>query len=86
MREIDGNRMKLWIGTSGFQYPEWKGKFYPDDLPASRMLIYYAERFSTTEINYSDYKAQLNAKNIREVTNRQVVRLFVVQSSFRIHF
>jgi uncharacterized protein YecE (DUF72 family) len=42
-----------WIGTSGFQYPEWKGKFYPENLPARGMLPYYAERFSTTEINYS---------------------------------
>lgn len=45
--------MHLWIGTSGFQYPEWKGKFYPATLPASRMLPYYAEHFSSTESNYS---------------------------------
>src|SRR5262249_61571079 len=30
--------MKTWIGTSGFQYTEWKGNFYPEDLPASKML------------------------------------------------
>lgn len=42
-----------WIGTSGFQYPEWKSAFYPSDLPAKRMLSYYAERFNSTEINYS---------------------------------
>jgi uncharacterized protein YecE (DUF72 family) len=45
--------MHLWIGTSGYQYPEWKGTFYPEKLPASKMLSYYAERFATTEINYS---------------------------------
>jgi uncharacterized protein YecE (DUF72 family) len=45
--------MDLWIGTSGFQYPEWKGKFYPETMPAAKMLPYYAERFGTTEINYS---------------------------------
>lgn len=45
--------MQLWIGTSGFQYPEWKGKFYPATMPASRMLPYYAERFASTESNYS---------------------------------
>lgn len=45
--------MTLWIGTSGFQYAEWKGTFYPDPFPASKMLPYYAERFPTTEINYS---------------------------------
>ena len=45
--------MNHWIGTSGFQYPEWKGTFYPEDLPTSKMLPFYAERFSTTEVNYS---------------------------------
>lgn len=45
--------MQPWIGTSGFQYPEWKGTFYPDKMPASKMLPFYAEHFSTTEINYS---------------------------------
>ncbi len=45
--------MKSWIGTSGFQYAEWKGTFYPETLPASKMLPFYAERFSTTEINYT---------------------------------
>ncbi|HEX8372293.1 MAG TPA: DUF72 domain-containing protein [Chthoniobacterales bacterium] len=45
--------MDIWIGTSGFQYPEWKGTFYPETMPTSKMLPYYAERFGTTEINYS---------------------------------
>lgn len=45
--------MNRWIGTSGFQYPEWKGTFYPEDLPATKMLPFYAERLSTTEINYT---------------------------------
>jgi uncharacterized protein YecE (DUF72 family) len=45
--------MLLWIGTSGFQYPEWKGKFYPEKIFATQMLPYYAERFESTEVNYS---------------------------------
>ena len=48
--------MNLWIGTSGFQYSEWKGNFYPEDLPASKMLPFYADRFSTTEINYTFHR------------------------------
>ncbi len=48
--------MKSWIGTSGFQYAEWKGNFYPEDLPANKMLPFYAERFSTTEINYTFHR------------------------------
>lgn len=43
----------IWVGTSGFQYKEWKGTFYPETLPLAKMLPYYAERFPTTEINYS---------------------------------
>ncbi|MEO7317797.1 MAG: DUF72 domain-containing protein [Chthoniobacteraceae bacterium] len=45
--------MKTYIGTSGFQYPEWKGAFYPEKMPVGKMLPYYAERFSSTESNYS---------------------------------
>lgn len=48
--------MKSWIGTSGFQYAEWKGTFYPEDLPASKMLPYFSERLSTTEINYTFHR------------------------------
>jgi len=46
----------IWIGTSGYNYPEWKGSFYPDTLPAAKMLPYYAERFPTVEINYTFYR------------------------------
>ena len=44
------------IGTSGYSYPEWKGTFYPADLSTSKMLPYYAERFSTVEINNTFYR------------------------------
>jgi uncharacterized protein YecE (DUF72 family) len=46
----------IWIGTSGYNYPEWKGSFYPEKLPASKMLPYYAARFTTVEINYTFYR------------------------------
>jgi uncharacterized protein YecE (DUF72 family) len=46
----------IWVGTSGYNYPEWKGTFYPSDLPAARMLPYYAARFRTVEINYTFYR------------------------------
>src|SRR5436853_6670198 len=45
-----------WVGTSGYNYPEWKGSFYPEKLPAAKMLPYYAERFETVEINYTFYR------------------------------
>jgi uncharacterized protein YecE (DUF72 family) len=48
--------MDSWIGTSGFQYAEWKGKFYPEDLSTAKMLAFYSERFSTTEVNYTFHR------------------------------
>lgn len=44
------------IGTSGYNYPEWKGAFYPEKWPQKRMLPYYAERLDTVEINYTFYR------------------------------
>ncbi len=44
------------VGTSGYNYPEWRGHFYPEKLPAKNMLGFYAERFSTVEINYTFYR------------------------------
>jgi len=46
----------FWIGTSGYNYPEWKGRFYPAKLASAKMLAYYAERFSSVEINYTFYR------------------------------
>ena len=48
--------MRVWVGTSGYNYPEWKGSFYPEKFPAAKMLAYYAERFTTVEINYTFYR------------------------------
>ncbi|HWL94762.1 MAG TPA: DUF72 domain-containing protein [Phycisphaerae bacterium] len=48
--------MKLHVGTSGYSYKEWKGSFYPKDLPTKQMLHYYAERFPTVEINNTFYR------------------------------
>jgi uncharacterized protein YecE (DUF72 family) len=46
----------ILIGTSGYNYPEWKGSFYPSDLPTAKMLPYYASKFPTVEINYTFYR------------------------------
>jgi uncharacterized protein YecE (DUF72 family) len=48
--------MRFRIGTSGFSYKEWKGSFYPQDLPAAGMLGYYASRLDTVEINNTFYR------------------------------
>jgi uncharacterized protein YecE (DUF72 family) len=44
------------VGTSGYNYPEWRGSFYPAKLPAAAMLGFYAERFATVEINATFYR------------------------------
>ncbi len=48
--------MKVRAGTSGYSYKEWKGTFYPAKLSAAGMLPFYAERFSTVEINNTFYR------------------------------
>jgi len=48
--------MKLYVGTSGYSYKEWKGPFYPEDLPDKKMLQFYGERFRSVEINNTFYR------------------------------
>jgi uncharacterized protein YecE (DUF72 family) len=48
--------MNLYVGTSGYSYKEWKGTFYPEDLPDKEWLRYYGERFRTVEINNTFYR------------------------------
>lgn len=48
--------MAVLIGTSGWQYGHWRGTFYPEGVPTSRWLEYYAERFVTVESNSAFYR------------------------------
>jgi uncharacterized protein YecE (DUF72 family) len=48
--------VRILTGTSGFSYKEWKGSFYPEDLPDSGMLRYYASRLPAVEINNTFYR------------------------------
>jgi uncharacterized protein YecE (DUF72 family) len=48
--------MRVRVGTSGWSYKEWKGTFYPEDIPSSGMLAYYAERLGTVEVNNTFYR------------------------------
>ena len=47
--------MKIHVGTSGYAYKEWKGKFYPEKIPPKEMLHFYSERLYTVEINNTFY-------------------------------
>lgn len=48
--------MRFLIGTSGWQYDDWRGRFYPEDLPQKQWLEHYAARFPTVEINNTFYR------------------------------
>jgi uncharacterized protein YecE (DUF72 family) len=48
--------VRVLTGTSGFSYQEWKGSFYPEDLPASEMLRFYAGRLQAVEVNNTFYR------------------------------
>jgi uncharacterized protein YecE (DUF72 family) len=79
--------MQVWVGTSGYSYKEWKGSFYPEDLPASKMLSYYSERLPSVEINNTFYR--LPRASVLEGWAEQVPDgfRFVLKASRRItHF
>lgn len=48
--------MRVLVGTSGYSYKEWKGAFYPKDLPAARFLPFYAAHLPTVEVNNTFYR------------------------------
>ena len=48
--------MDLFSGTSGFSYKEWKGNFYPQNLPNDAMLSFYAQRLPSVELNNTFYR------------------------------
>jgi uncharacterized protein YecE (DUF72 family) len=48
--------VKLWVGTSGYSYKPWLGKFYPERLAAKEMLGFYASRLPAVEINNTFYR------------------------------
>ena len=79
--------MRVLAGTSGFSYKEWKGSFYPEDLPAEEMLRFYASRLPAVEINNTFYrmpKAELLAGWAEQVPDGF---RFVLKASQRItHF
>jgi uncharacterized protein YecE (DUF72 family) len=48
--------MRIYVGTSGYGYKEWKGIFYPERIPAREMLRFYSQHFGTVEINNTFYR------------------------------
>lgn len=59
----------VYLGTSGFGYPDWHGPFYPSDLPPDQRLSFYARQFNRVEVNYSYYRIP-KKENIRSLYSR----------------
>jgi uncharacterized protein YecE (DUF72 family) len=55
-KDDDNCWVKLYVGTSGFSYKEWRGKFYPQDISPKEMLRYYSRTFNAVEINNTFYR------------------------------
>lgn len=61
--------MSIYVGTCGFSYPEWEGRFYPPSLPPRDRLAYYADRFHAVELDYSFYHLPESA-NLEKMVRR----------------
>jgi uncharacterized protein YecE (DUF72 family) len=48
--------MSIHVGTSGWSYEHWKGRFYPEDLAKSRWFEFYAKHFNSVEVNATFYR------------------------------
>jgi uncharacterized protein YecE (DUF72 family) len=48
--------MAIFVGTSGFDYRDWRGTFYPRFIKSSERLAFYAEHFDTVELNVTFYR------------------------------
>jgi uncharacterized protein YecE (DUF72 family) len=56
-----GLRLQYYIGTSGWHYDHWRGRFYPEGLPKAKWLEFYSRRFKTVELNNSFYRLPTEA-------------------------
>lgn len=56
MSEIGSLRGRVFIGTSGWNYPHWQGRFYPKEIKQKEWLEYYCRYFSTVELNATFYR------------------------------
>ncbi|PZR64543.1 MAG: DUF72 domain-containing protein [Candidatus Eremiobacter antarcticus] len=65
----------FYVGTSGWSYQHWRGRFYPKKLPASQWLLFYTEHFRTVEINASFYR--LPKRSVFKSWRKQVPQGFV---------
>lgn len=76
--------MKLYAGTSGYSYKEWKGFFYPEKMKPEEMLSFYATKLPAVEINNTFYR--LPKRELIELWSSQVPPefRFVIKASQKI--
>jgi uncharacterized protein YecE (DUF72 family) len=65
---------KVFIGTSGWVYEDWWGRFYPEDISGADRLLFYAEKFNTVEVNASFYR--LPTQTMIDAWNRKLGAYF----------
>jgi uncharacterized protein YecE (DUF72 family) len=71
---------KIFIGTSGFSYDDWRGVFYPDRLPSSDFLSFYSQEFPAVELNFSYYRMPEPAQCVRMLEKSAYKIEFVVKA------
>jgi uncharacterized protein YecE (DUF72 family) len=78
--EGEGLSSRFFVGTMGWSYGFWKSVFYPEDLPSSKFLNFYAKKFNSVEVDSTFYRIP------RETTivdwQKQVSERFVFSLKF----
>jgi len=72
---------ELLIGTSGYDYPDWKGGFYPVSLARTKFLEYYSEHFNSLELNGTYYRMP-TAEQMRKMIDRSGGRVKFTVKAF----
>jgi uncharacterized protein YecE (DUF72 family) len=76
--------VRVLVGTSGYSYAPWKGSFYPEKLPAAKMLAFYATKLPTVEINNTFYRMPAAEMLQRWASETPEAFSFVLKSPKRI--
>jgi uncharacterized protein YecE (DUF72 family) len=71
----------ILVGTSGWQYRDWRGRFYPDDLAQKDWLPYFSERFPVVEVNNTFYMLPKEETFVRWRESSADGFLFVIKAS-----
>ena len=72
---------KIFIGTSGWSYPHWRGTFYPDHLKVRDQFNYYVSKFNSVEINNTFYRLPKKETFVQWRNNSPDNFLFVLKAS-----